>query len=139
VLGVRVACVDAEGAWWLWFQADYIGGVTAAAAAGRHARAVLADRIAAIEPTAVEQLLEAHPHLRYEGGRFAVDQNLLAAFVAEQRSALRMFRYEGVFFVFVVLTGLYVLARSLDRKSTRLNSSHVKISYAVFCLKKKKK
>src|SRR5690606_17245549 len=28
---------------------------------------------------------------------------------------------------------------ALDRKSTRLNSSHVKISYAVFCLKKKKK
>src|SRR5690606_41723799 len=28
--------------------------------------------------------------------------------------------------------------RRLDRKSTRLNSSHVKISYAVFCLKKKK-
>src|SRR5207302_3821695 len=27
---------------------------------------------------------------------------------------------------------------SRDRKSTRLNSSHVKISYAVFCLKKKK-
>src|SRR5690606_41858492 len=34
----------------------------------------------------------------------------------------------------------YALAESvLDRKSTRLNSSHVKISYAVFCLKKKKK
>src|SRR5436309_5024095 len=30
-------------------------------------------------------------------------------------------------------------ARGTDRKSTRLNSSHVKISYAVFCLKKKKK
>src|SRR5439155_4183868 len=29
-------------------------------------------------------------------------------------------------------------ARPLDRKSTRLNSSHVAISYAVFCLKKKK-
>src|SRR5690606_41791003 len=28
--------------------------------------------------------------------------------------------------------------RKRDRKSTRLNSSHVKISYAVFCLKKKK-
>src|SRR5690349_22173817 len=28
---------------------------------------------------------------------------------------------------------------SIDRKSTRLNSSHVEISYAVFCLKKKKK
>src|SRR5699024_11762262 len=29
--------------------------------------------------------------------------------------------------------------REIDRKSTRLNSSHVSISYAVFCLKKKKK
>src|SRR2546427_9440031 len=29
--------------------------------------------------------------------------------------------------------------RALDRKSTRLNSSHSQISYAVFCLKKKKK
>src|SRR3712207_8821193 len=28
--------------------------------------------------------------------------------------------------------------RKLDRKSTRLNSSHANISYAVFCLKKKK-
>src|SRR2546430_9421036 len=32
---------------------------------------------------------------------------------------------------------LYALAYSLDRKSTRLNSSHSQISYAVFCLKKK--
>src|SRR5437870_10822842 len=30
-------------------------------------------------------------------------------------------------------------AEQIDRKSTRLNSSHVAISYAVFCLKKKKK
>ena len=29
------------------------------------------------------------------------------------------------------------LADSIDRKSTRLNSSHASISYAVFCLKKK--
>src|SRR2546427_8283770 len=31
------------------------------------------------------------------------------------------------------------LAEARDRKSTRLNSSHSQISYAVFCLKKKKK
>src|SRR3989442_5973216 len=31
-----------------------------------------------------------------------------------------------------------LILRSADRKSTRLNSSHVRISYAVFCLKKKK-
>src|SRR2546426_9367645 len=32
-----------------------------------------------------------------------------------------------------------VIRANLDRKSTRLNSSHLVISYAVFCLKKKKK
>src|SRR5690554_7072560 len=31
-----------------------------------------------------------------------------------------------------------IVVHILDRKSTRLNSSHVRISYAVFCLKKKK-
>src|SRR5690606_42057825 len=30
-----------------------------------------------------------------------------------------------------------IMSIAIDRKSTRLNSSHVKISYAVFCLKKK--
>src|SRR5437588_1937889 len=34
---------------------------------------------------------------------------------------------------------LLALGARLDRKSTRLNSSHTVISYAVFCLKKKKK
>src|SRR5690349_22120101 len=45
-----------------------------------------------------------------------------------------------------VAPGVFVIAEmedagrdALDRKSTRLNSSHVEISYAVFCLKKKKK
>src|SRR5690625_6435384 len=33
-------------------------------------------------------------------------------------------------------TGFGVVYRKRDRKSTRLNSSHVAISYAVFCLKK---
>src|SRR3712207_7804422 len=33
----------------------------------------------------------------------------------------------------------HLIAGPIDRKSTRLNSSHANISYAVFCLKKKKK
>src|SRR5947209_12860771 len=37
------------------------------------------------------------------------------------------------------LEGVSDITRRLDRKSTRLNSSHANISYAVFCLKKKKK
>src|SRR5690625_3222748 len=41
---------------------------------------------------------------------------------------------EGIYTCF---GGGYVASGSVDRKSTRLNSSHVAISYAVFCLKKK--
>src|SRR5699024_12773788 len=35
-------------------------------------------------------------------------------------------------------SGYKFIERRIDRKSTRLNSTHVSISYAVFCLKKKK-
>src|SRR5690606_40660491 len=38
---------------------------------------------------------------------------------------------------FRILSDEEISQIGLDRKSTRLNSSHVKISYAVFCLKKK--
>src|SRR3712207_7187953 len=47
----------------------------------------------------------------------------------------------GAFIVFMVVAGLITavgLFLDSDRKSTRLNSSHANISYAVFCLKKKK-
>src|SRR3989442_4599089 len=37
---------------------------------------------------------------------------------------------------FVLLYGYFTAKRVRDRKSTRLNSSHVRISHAVFCLKK---
>src|SRR3712207_7998879 len=56
--------------------------------------------------------------------------------------------YRGLFglfpFIILVFTLLALLRvdavfDQLDRKSTRLNSSHANISYAVFCLKKKKK
>src|SRR2546430_3385003 len=40
---------------------------------------------------------------------------------------------------FLFEDGAADIAAELDRKSTRLNSSHSQISYAVFCLKKKKK
>src|SRR2546429_8254026 len=43
-----------------------------------------------------------------------------------------------IFGVNVGLVGQQQLCYILDRKSTRLNSSHGYISYAVFCLKKKK-
>src|SRR5699024_7004842 len=59
-------------------------------------------------------------------------------FVASQRitaDAKTTWRRRSSIAFFVVIAGFLVI----DRKSTRLNSSHVSISYAVFCLKKKKK
>src|SRR5256885_8371691 len=44
-----------------------------------------------------------------------------------------------VVFTQVILSGGAYTGSSRDRKSTRLNSSHLVISYAVFCLKKKNK
>src|SRR5690606_27777523 len=56
----------------------------------------------------------------------------------EGESPVRRFPSSSLFGVlWCLLCCLRVCLR--DRKSTRLNSSHVKISYAVFCLKKKKK
>src|SRR2546427_4633466 len=47
--------------------------------------------------------------------------------------------YRGRGIAVALKLGVIDFARRKDRKSTRLNSSHSQISYAVFCLKKKKK
>src|SRR3712207_6877361 len=44
----------------------------------------------------------------------------------------------GLIFAIDGKTGRLLWKHKVDRKSTRLNSSHANISYAVFCLKKKK-
>src|SRR5690349_22588970 len=54
------------------------------------------------------------------------------------RSPLRR-KIESPMVMIIIATSPVPRRRSGDRKSTRLNSSHVEISYAVFCLKKKKK
>src|SRR5205085_11460871 len=48
--------------------------------------------------------------------------------VADDDAVLKYFKLDAPYFLYVA-----------DRKSTRLNSSHSQISYAVFCLKKKNK
>src|SRR5690349_263809 len=55
------------------------------------------------------------------------------------RAAAELLAAEGASVAVCGLEADVVVATVRDRKSTRLNSSHVEISYAVFCLKKKKK
>src|SRR5690606_41740281 len=62
--------------------------------------------------------------------------------IAQGIAELPLFSGIGLrFIIWLVLlaVSIYYVMRYADRKSTRLNSSHVKISYAVFCLKKKTK
>src|SRR5690606_41922773 len=106
------------------------GGVVVAVAAGAVARAgavgalALRGRLARGGPAALLALTGATG--RRPGGPTVVRPAGRAAAAAALRAAHRAGR------------GRLVVARPADRKSTRLNSSHVKISYAVFCLKKKK-
>src|SRR5438045_6200485 len=61
---------------------------------------------------------------------------------AERRSrretGLRGIGFRAFYPLFRLLTDVPTAKPDADRKSTRLNSSHLGISYAVFCLKKKK-
>src|SRR5256885_4665617 len=58
---------------------------------------------------------------------------------ADRRQMLAAIGVESIDELFAEIPVDVRLGRDLDRKSTRLNSSHLVISYAVFCLKKKKK
>src|SRR5690348_17397876 len=77
---------------------------------------------------------DRHLHLRLQiGGLIADDvgghRHLVVAFHVHEMKAVA---------VLIHVLMLAILDESADRKSTRLNSSHPSISYAVFCLKKKK-
>src|SRR2546430_11934581 len=54
----------------------------------------------------------------------------------KSESGIRLLRGRPVVTV-IACRNMWLIAQETDRKSTRLNSSHSQISYAVFCLKKK--
>src|SRR5690606_42016905 len=69
-------------------------------------------------------------HRLLQAGQVGRGLGQRAGELLQRREAVELQRVER-------LVAGVVLALVADRKSTRLNSSHVKISYAVFCLKKK--
>src|SRR5690606_42132012 len=96
-------------------------------------------RPALLPYTTLFRSLELAPQSRQEGVLFGEEDSLPVAFVVDGAALLWRKQESGQFVQKgnarraegFVLTG----ARAKDRKSTRLNSSHVKSSYAVFCLK----
>src|SRR5690554_6181750 len=91
---------------------------------GGHSRAILAQlspegRLIGFDKD--PEAIRVGNQLAAEDGRFVVVQRSFAEMADELEDRGLLGQVDGVL---------------LDRKSTRLNSSHVRISYAVFCLKK---
>lgn len=130
---VIVVFVVAQAIWWIVFQRDYIAGVTAATVADWNADATTAQaawEAADRDPALVDVLLDRHAQLIFTNGTFRVDPVQLQAFEERQRGYLRMFAYEGPFFVAVILAMLALIAGSL-REERELKRSHQNFLSAV--------
>src|SRR5688572_30983930 len=86
------------------------------------------------------------PHVAHLVDHYLAEEIERRGQVARAEAVLRQLDEKLVVGVAVERVAVLLVARlavlrldELDRKSTRLNSSHSQISYAVFCLKKKKK
>lgn len=117
--GVIIVFVLAQAVWWVVFQRNYIDRVSEERSAAwqadaRAARAAF--RAADEDPALRETLLNEKPHLIFQDGTFRVDPVALGAFLDRQRGYLRMFAWEGPFFVLVILSMLALLAHSLRQE-----------------------
>ncbi|CAN5801380.1 hypothetical protein BH24DEI2_BH24DEI2_17460 [soil metagenome] len=115
--GVIIVFVLAQVVWWIIFQNRYISGVTQdTLAAWQQDVGAANDAVKnAANPTLVRALEADYPHLLFDemAGTFMLDPAVVAAFTNRQNGFIRMVAFEGPFFVLVVLTGLYIIAKSL--------------------------
>src|SRR5690349_10601283 len=106
--------------------------------------------VAGLAAAALPLLIHLLNRQRHKPVRWAAMRFVLAAYRKTRRRVelenllLLLLRMGAVALLALALARPFTgrdspLASLTDRKSTRLNSSHVEISYAVFCLKKKKK
>jgi signal transduction histidine kinase len=117
--GVVIAFVLAQVVWWVVFQQRYIASVTEARLTAWQRDAEVANAVLIRLPGDSEffqRLEEAYPHLRLSEERFVVDAAAVRAFRQEQGRLIRMFAFEGPFFVLVVLLGLAIIAQALRRE-----------------------
>jgi len=126
--GVIIAFVTAQMAWWIYFQAQFVEQVSLATVAGLEREALTLNALLA-EGTEAEvlDLLAQQPRLRLDQatGTVLLNEVELEAYMAEHRSVVRMFAFEGPFFVLVVMLGLFIIARNLrlERELKRRQSN----------------
>src|SRR5690606_40798107 len=77
-------------------------------------------------------------HIPHSSTNIPLSEGYLVDFITLEKEILKLTDWYTDDLFYSKDDEMIVAEFSRDRKSTRLNSSHVKISYAVFCLKKKK-
>jgi two-component system, OmpR family, sensor histidine kinase SenX3 len=116
--GVIITFVIAQVVWWIIFQARYVSEVKDTTLQTWQKNVELANYMLAFSSSAnlVETLQAEYPHLLYNNDTkiFSLDQEMVRSFERQQNGYIRMFTFEGPFFVLVVLAGLAVIARSLQ-------------------------
>lgn len=113
---VIIAFVTAQMAWWIFFQQRYVSEVSRNTVASLEREVESLDRLLALGAIEqVEALLLDRPHLRLaaDGRSVELATEPLDDFLTEQRGVVRMLAFEGPFFVLVVITGLFIIGRSL--------------------------
>src|SRR2546429_654817 len=105
------------------FGSGYVGLVTGACLADAGNHVICVD----VDATKIERLSRGEVPIHEPGLEALIKRNAEAGRIEFTTDAPRAIEH-----------GLFHLIAVGDRKSTRLNSSHGYISYAVFCLKKKK-
>ena len=126
--GVIIAFVTAQMAWWIYFQARFVDEVSEATVAGLEREALTLNALLAEgAEVEVQRLLAEQPRLRLDqaSGTVLLNEEALEAYMAEHRSVVRMFAFEGPFFVLVVMLGLFIIARNLrlERELKRRQSN----------------
>lgn len=114
--GVIILFVLAQVVWWTIFGYRYLTGVTESTLAMWQRDLEVANAALARAPgddLLTRKLQEAYPHLRLGDEQFVLDWNAVQSFQTRQSGYIRMFMFEGAFFVLVVLSGLYIIAQHL--------------------------
>ena len=118
--GVIIVFVLAQVVWWIVFQHNYITDVTRTTLQTWEKDVEAANAALERAPgdeALLDELERDYPHLQLVGERFVLDTQRVAAFRERQEGFVRMFAFEGPFFVLVVLSGLTIIARSLRART----------------------
>lgn len=105
----------AQVVWWMFDQARLMDELTARLTEAVEQERVAAERLLALDVD-VQELARSFPNLDFDSGTVRVSSEWLAELEQERRGHLNQYRWEGGFFLTVLLLGLVVMSRAMARE-----------------------